>query len=248
VRAGHSGQVTTLGPSREAPSYSQLNIAPRLADAPQMNWIGETGTGDGAGVLVIVGCIAVITIGSLIDVLTMPADARYRSGSKAIWTVAILLTGFFGAVLYLFAGRPQVAERRHKIYLDKRLNLYWCDSCSFTAKDKKSASLHASIQVGSRPQVIHDVLVDDTEARRPLFSCEGCDFESDDLRVALAHHQGTSLTESDDDADAAPALAMAPPPTSTGFKTCPDCAEEVRFAARKCRFCGYLFSDAAASA
>ena len=27
------------------------------------------------------------------------------------------------------------------------------------------------------------------------------------------------------------------------FKTCPDCAEEVRGAARKCRFCGYMFLD-----
>jgi hypothetical protein len=28
------------------------------------------------------------------------------------------------------------------------------------------------------------------------------------------------------------------------FKTCPDCAEEVRAASRKCRFCGYLFVNA----
>jgi rubredoxin len=27
-------------------------------------------------------------------------------------------------------------------------------------------------------------------------------------------------------------------------KTCPDCAEEGRFAARKCRFCGYLYEEA----
>jgi hypothetical protein len=28
-----------------------------------------------------------------------------------------------------------------------------------------------------------------------------------------------------------------------GMKTCPDCAEEVRFAARKCRFCGFEFEQ-----
>ena len=28
-----------------------------------------------------------------------------------------------------------------------------------------------------------------------------------------------------------------------GSKTCPDCAEEVRVAARKCRFCGYAFEE-----
>ena len=30
-------------------------------------------------------------------------------------------------------------------------------------------------------------------------------------------------------------------PGNPALKTCPDCAEEVRGAARKCRFCGYLF-------
>lgn len=35
-------------------------------------------------------------------------------------------------------------------------------------------------------------------------------------------------------------------PVEPEFKTCPDCAEQVRFAARKCRFCGYVFTDAPA--
>jgi rubredoxin len=27
------------------------------------------------------------------------------------------------------------------------------------------------------------------------------------------------------------------------MKVCPDCAEEVRIAARKCRFCGFVFEN-----
>ncbi len=45
-----------------------------------------------------------------------------------------------------------------------------------------------------------------------------------------------------------------PPPVSTSapvqspeFKTCPECAEQVRFAARKCRFCGHMFESTDAS-
>jgi hypothetical protein len=48
-----------------------------------------------------------------------------------------------------------------------------------------------------------------------------------------------------------PAVAPQPSPTLTAttpeFKTCPDCADQIRFAARKCRFCGYMFESAEVS-
>jgi hypothetical protein len=43
----------------------------------------------------------------------------------------------------------------------------------------------------------------------------------------------------------APTEALAMPPRDE-FKTCPDCAEEVRAVARKCRFCGHTFDEPAA--
>jgi Uncharacterised protein family UPF0547 len=40
-----------------------------------------------------------------------------------------------------------------------------------------------------------------------------------------------------------PDTPKTPAPGAPEFKTCPDCAEEVRFAARKCRFCGFVFEQ-----
>jgi hypothetical protein len=43
-----------------------------------------------------------------------------------------------------------------------------------------------------------------------------------------------------DDPPPPPTITLPTPPLPE-TKTCPDCAEEVRFAARKCRFCGFRF-------
>ncbi|MHB1810689.1 MAG: zinc ribbon domain-containing protein, partial [Solirubrobacteraceae bacterium] len=40
---------------------------------------------------------------------------------------------------------------------------------------------------------------------------------------------------------------LGPASDEQGYKRCPDCAELVRAGARKCRFCGYRFDEAAAA-
>lgn len=86
-----------------------------------------------------------------------------------------------------------------------------------------------------------------------VFFCieEGCDFETTDEATVQAHRapQLQPLNQASSSNDfgfgddvAATAQAQASEPSGDGaFKTCPDCAEQVRTAARKCRFCGYRF-------
>jgi hypothetical protein len=59
----------------------------------------------------------------------------------------------------------------------------------------------------------------------------------------------STLTYPETQPPATPAVP-APPvaaPATPETKTCPDCAEEVKAAARKCRFCGHMFESAEVS-
>ena len=102
---------------------------------------------------------------------------------------------------------------------------------------------------------------------------EGCDFLSWSRRNARAHRVETGAVLGGRAAMRSSPVAAAPAPSAwywfsdldrktatrpakaearseqtseptPELKTCPDCAEEVRFAARKCRFCGYMFESA----
>jgi hypothetical protein len=110
------------------------------------------------------------------------------------------------------------------------------------------------------------------DASSGLFKCrhEGCDFKSSYRDVAREHRIATGAVLAKGSATLPLTRAAAPAPiagnsygfdslgqrtdqipsaqatASPGLKACPDCAEEVRAAARKCRFCGYLFSEVSA--
>jgi hypothetical protein len=95
--------------------------------------------------------------------------------------------------------------------------------------------------------------------------CRDCSFESKDV-AAIHEHRGvlrigtTAVTNNSDltyglapptqPSVASPASSAisrrtpTPQRSEPEFKTCPDCAEQVRYAARKCRFCGFEFEAA----
>ena len=49
----------------------------------------------------------VLWIWALVDALQVPDDSMYRTGSKLMWVLVIVLLHVVGAVLYLLVGRPE---------------------------------------------------------------------------------------------------------------------------------------------
>ena len=69
----------------------------------------------GAFGLFFVATIALVIV-TLVDVVRMPNDASFKSGTQIVWVLVILLGGVIGAIVYLVVGRPPggaTAARQH---------------------------------------------------------------------------------------------------------------------------------------
>jgi hypothetical protein len=64
------------------------------------------------GLIVLAG--VVLWIWALVDVIKVPDESMFQSGSRLIWVLVIVLAGFIGAIIYLVVGRPSQADRARK--------------------------------------------------------------------------------------------------------------------------------------
>jgi len=64
----------------------------------------------GAFGLLWIGGIA-LWIFALVDCIRVQDDSMYRSGTKLIWIIVIVLTQVIGAIIYLVIGRPEPGAR-----------------------------------------------------------------------------------------------------------------------------------------
>jgi len=60
----------------------------------------------GVLILLVVLALAALWIWALVDAIRVPDDGDYRAGTKLVWVLVIVLTGFIGAAVYLAVGRP----------------------------------------------------------------------------------------------------------------------------------------------
>jgi hypothetical protein len=67
----------------------------------------NAGAAIGSALLVLlVLALGALWVWALVDAIRVPDDSDYRAGTKLVWILVIVLTGFIGAAVYLAVGRP----------------------------------------------------------------------------------------------------------------------------------------------
>ena len=52
----------------------------------------------------------VVWIAALVDTIRAPDDAYFRAGTKLIWVLVIVFTGWIGGLIYWVVGRPRATS------------------------------------------------------------------------------------------------------------------------------------------
>jgi hypothetical protein len=172
-------------------------------------------------VVVLAGSLIFAWIVGIAEIAGRPEN-EFATGTRTTWLLLVIFTGIIGLVAYVFVGKKREAP---------------------------------ALVAPTRAAKYHTVGWDET---RRLWVCSerGCGLTFDKETQANLHRKLTGtgsvpVAPSRSAPPPAPAITSPPEemtPATPEFKTCPDCAEQVRFAARKCRFCGYMFEDASADA
>jgi hypothetical protein len=74
-----------------------------------MNIVLKSDVGAAIGsalILLVLLALAALWVWALVDAIRVPDDSDYRAGTKLVWVLVIVLTGFIGAAVYLAVGRP----------------------------------------------------------------------------------------------------------------------------------------------
>jgi hypothetical protein len=172
----------------------------------------------------------------------------------AVGAIPIVLLLYFGDK----ASEPKgkAGSTKHEVLLDPRDSMYWCKDCNFWSHDVKEARAHRGsfvdpAKTGLRPtQPVANTASSSAGAPKSRAG------DRDQLKTAIASFRpseqakrgirsptfvaGGDFGFGDSVTKRAP---KAPARSAPDLKTCPDCAEDVRPAARKCRFCGFVFED-----
>jgi len=78
----------------------------------------EAAFGLGFGIIIAIFAVVLslavfaVWIWTIIDVVKVPSDDRFRAGNQLVWILVIVLTQIIGSIIYLAVGRPEPGRRR----------------------------------------------------------------------------------------------------------------------------------------